>query len=253
MSNLESNPQAVVQQLVQAANSLTDEQASERYEAILDKLPPEAAAQLNALAFTQLSDDDRSEVASQFAQAHNDSARPFAGFSFNSRDEAANPVNLGQMSALAQQQDPALVQNIFGRNSPIAGTLGKAALSALAALLLRRMMSGQGQQGGTQQGGDLGSILGGLLGGQAQQGVPSRRQQPVPPGDLGSILGGLLGGQAGQGGHGAQPAPGGLDLGSILGGLLGGGAQQPQQSPAPGTTGSHRREGLHIPTEEDKS
>lgn len=236
-----ASPQALIQQITQATDNLSNQEAAERYQQILRQLPPEQAAELNALALSQVDQGQRRSLAGQFRQAHNNPDTPFDGYDFDDDDEAASPLGLGRMSARAQQQDPALFGGMLGGNSPLGGTLGKAALGALAAILIRQMMSGQqersrgqgGQMGG--MGGDvIGSILGGLLGGGlgGQQRMPGGLgggggfgdQQQMPGGiDLGSILSGALGD-----GSTARRAPqgGGLGdlLGSILGGAMGGGS-----------------------------
>ncbi|MBC8163458.1 MAG: hypothetical protein H7Z42_19795 [Roseiflexaceae bacterium] len=250
------DPQALSRQIMEATNNLTDEQASQRYQQILAQLPPDQAEDLNAMAMSQVGQTERHSLAAQLRQANNDPDSPFDGYDYDDDDEAASPASLGRMSLQAQQQDPRLLGGMLGgQQSGLGGQIGKAALSALAALLIRRMMSGQAAgsssglpaQGGLPSGQpmpgglDLGSILGGLLGGGAG-GQPMPSSQSIPGGDLGSILGGLLGGGAGGPSQGlppragqpmpnSQPMPGGLDLGSILGGLLGGGAisRQSQQ------------------------
>ena len=221
-TNSLGNPQALAQQIMEAANSLSDQEASQRYQQIVAQLPPDEATKLNALALSQVDHNERRTLASQFRQAKNDPNSPFDDFDDDDDDDrAADPMVLGRMTARAQQQDPALLGGMLGgQQSGIGGQIGKAALAALAAMLIRNMMNGQGA--GQSQG-------------LPQQGLPQRGGQQMPssqgmPGglDIGSILGGLLGGGGAQGGH-SQGMPGGLDIGSILGGVLGGGgAQQPQ-------------------------
>ena len=257
-----ADPRALAQQLMSAAQSLSDEEAAQRYQQILAQLPPNQAAELNALALSQVRSTDRRSLAAKFRRAHNDPNSPFDGYDYDDDKDAATPMSLGRMSARAQQQDPNLLGGIFGPDSKLGGQIGKAALAALAALLIRRMMSGQGREygqaapagaadplgsilGGLLGGGStsgaadpLGSILGGLLGGSAGGQPVPQRGQPMPGGDLGSILGGLLGG-----GDVAQQIPQGRgDLGSILDSILSGGAATPDK---PGA-GSHRKEGLRV-------
>jgi hypothetical protein len=227
-----SDQAALVQQIQAAASSMSDEEATRRYSEILAKLPPEAASQLNALAFSQVAPEQRKGLAAQFAQAKQDPNRPFDAFDYDDLDNAAQPQSLGRMSAAAQQQDPALLGSMFGGdNNALGGTIGKAALAALAALLIRQFTSSQGGAASQQtpQGDVLGSILGSVLGGGAQQ-------SPQGGVDLGSILGSVLasaGGQQAPQGYPQQSPQGGIDLGSILGSVLAnaGGQQAPQGYP----------------------
>ena len=213
--------------------SISDQEASQRYQELMSKLPPDAAAQVHAQVLAQLSPEQRREIAQSFQQAHDDPRRPFSGFDAQDIEQAAQPRTLGLMSQRASAQDPGLFGQIFGQaqNSPLSGTLGKLLMSALVAYLTQRMMSGQANQRGGA-GGPLGGQAGGM-------------------GGLGDILGGLLGGQAG--GLGGQPSgQGGLD--DILGGLLGGQAgglqtgdqssqapEPPQADEPPPASKSHRK------------
>jgi hypothetical protein len=210
--------QAMIQRVLQATDSLSDEEAAARYQQILRQLPPDQAAELNALALSQVNPDERRNLAGQFRQAHHNPQTPFDGYDYDDDDEAASPMGLGRMTARAHEQDPSLLGGMFGgTNSALGGTVGKAALGALAAILMRQMMSGQ-------------------RGGAAAQGLPMGGMGGDP---VDSILGGLLGSGGGRSGGGSygQPTPGGLDLGSILGGLLGGGSMA-RSAPQGGGLGS---------------
>lgn len=244
------NAQALTKQLIAATDQLSDAEAAQRYQQILAQLPPQQAAELNAMALSQVSAGGRHTLAAHFKQAHHNPNSPFNGYTY-SDEEAAKPIHLGQMSARAQQQDPQLLGGILSSDNPIAGQIGKAALAALAAILIRRLTSGQasGQTGSSGQaipgvGNEVvGAIIDSLLrGGQSGQQLPGG-------GDLGGLLGGLLGGsgtsttssqpnQSLPNTQPSQPLPGGGDLGDLgglLGGLLGGSgtsttSSQPNQS-----------------------
>jgi|GEM_PF-1610050 len=250
-----NNPQELIHQVLQATDRMSDQEAAQRYQQILAQLPPEQAAELNALALSQVSAPERRTLAGQFRQAHNNPNTPFDGYHFDDEEEAASPLGLGRMSARAQQQDPALVGGLLGGNSQLGGAIGKAALGALAALLIRQLMSRQ--QSGHAQGGPagglgglggagvdpIGAILGGLLGGGlGGQQLPGGfgGGQNAPSGGFGGqqFPGGFGGGQnAPSGGFGGQQLPGGLDLGSILSSVLGSGSMA-RQAPQGGGLGS---------------
>jgi hypothetical protein len=250
------NPQALIQQVMQATESLSDREAAQRYQQILAQLPPDQAEELNALALSQVDPGERRSLASQFRQAHQDPNTAFHGYDFDDDDEAASPMGLGRLSARAQQQDPALFGGMLGGDNPLGGRVGKAALAALATLLIRQMMSGQqggAMGGGTSTGGmggmggmggadPIGSILGGLLGGVLGGGVGGASTGGM--GDMGGM--GRAGGSSDTAGRrydgtlGDAPAGGGMggiDLGSILGGLLGGGSMA-RRAPQGGGLGS---------------
>jgi hypothetical protein len=252
-------------------NSISTAEATQRYRELMRVLPAGDAAQVHAQVLGQLGPDERDEVAQQFKAAHNDSSRPFDGYQFSRSDQAAQPHSLAQMTQQAEQQDPDILGQIFGQNSPLNSPLGKLAMSAIVAYLARRVLSNQNQApGGLPQGGTggigaggqggLGDLIGVLLGGQGGQsgasGIPTSQQ---PAGGLGDLIGVLLGGQGGQSGASGiptsqQPAGGLGGLGGLLdevlrsqGGAAGGSQPAPRTSndddssdEAPGS-GSHRK------------
>ncbi len=206
MSDEPQAPSEALPRLMSAiADTMSDEEALNRYQALMAQIPPEAAAQVNAMAFNQLSLPDRRQLAAQFQAAHQDPNRPFTGFAFADVDEAAQPLNLGMMAQQAARQDPSLSESVMGGNSGMLGSpLVKFVLAALAIYVLSRLQTEQQSTPAAPGQGDmLGSLLGSLLGGMlaqaggAAQGPPAR--QSADP--LGQILGGLLGGGAAQEGR----------------------------------------------------
>ena len=134
-------------------NSISDEEAARRYREMMRNAPPELAAEANQHAFEQLPQPDRRAVADRFRAAHEDPNRPFSSYNYADPDEAADPRHLGQMAGQAAQQDPDLLEQLVGKDSPLNSTLGKAALAAGAEFLASRLLSGQS--------GGLSNVLGG--------------------------------------------------------------------------------------------
>ncbi|NTU80974.1 MAG: hypothetical protein HGA45_16600, partial [Chloroflexales bacterium] len=144
-----SDPAGLAQQIMAAANSLSDEEAAQRYQQILARLPKDEAAKLNTLALTQVAPDQRRVLASGLKAASQDPARPFDGYGDDDDDTAATPQSLGRMTAQAAKQDPELANSLLGgNNSALGGQIGRAALAALAALLIQRILGGQQAPGG---------------------------------------------------------------------------------------------------------
>ncbi len=195
-------------------NSISEEEATQRYRELTRNLPHDLAAEVHAQVLGQLPQEDRLRLAQQYQDAHNDPNSAFDGFNFAGPEQAADPQTLGRLAQQAELQDPNLRVGAFGQGSPLGGTLGKLAMGAIAAYLASRALGGQGGHqpvgGGT---GGLGDLLGALGGQQAGAGGGAP--------DLGGLLSGLLGGQP----AGASAGMGGL--GGLLGGLLGGQAGAP--------------------------
>lgn len=144
-------------------NSISDEEAARRYREMMRNAPPEVAAEANQQVFSHLPEQQRQALADHFRNASQDPNRPFDGYSYDDRNQAADPRNLGRMASQATQQDPDLLGQLVGPNSPLNSTLGKAALAAGAAFLASRVLGGQGKMP------DLGGLFGGMSGGTSHQ------------------------------------------------------------------------------------
>ncbi|MBC8076974.1 MAG: hypothetical protein H7Y32_12930, partial [Chloroflexales bacterium] len=110
MSEAGVDQNAIIARITEATSSLSDEEATQRYQQILAQLPPDQAEELNALALSQVASGNRRSLARQFKQANDDPSSPFDGYTFNDDDDddvVASPTSLGRMTARAQQQDPA--------------------------------------------------------------------------------------------------------------------------------------------------
>ena len=144
-------------------NSISDEEAARRYRELMQNASPDVAAQANEHVFSQLPQQDRSALASHFQSAHNDPDQPFDGYTYGDPNQAAEPRNLGRMASQAAQQEPDLLGQLVGQNSPLDSTLGKVALAAGAAYLASRVLGGQGNMP------DFGSLFGGISGGTSHR------------------------------------------------------------------------------------
>ncbi|MFV9506248.1 MAG: hypothetical protein AB4911_16990 [Oscillochloridaceae bacterium umkhey_bin13] len=237
MSDSAANPAALIQQIMAATNQMSDQEAMQRYQQLLAQLPREQAAQLNALAMSQLTPEQRNSLAAGFKQANADASRPFDGYVYQDDRAAAAPQNLGLMSAQALQQDPALVNQLLGgENSGMGGQVGKAALAALMALIASQMAGGQAQAAPAQpaQGGgfDLGSLIGSVL--SSQQKAPAQGQGQAGGFDIGALIGSVLSSQQKAPAQG-QGQAGGFDIGALIGSVLS--SQQGQAAQGQGQAG----------------
>lgn len=145
-----------VQRYQSDPNSISDEEAARRYRELMRHAPPDLADEAHSQAFEQLPPQDRRALADRFRDATQDPNRPYDGYRYSDPNEAADPRNLGRMARHAEDQDPDLMDQLMGKDSPLNSTLGRAALAGAAAFLASRVLSGQG--GG----------LPGMLGGQSQ-------------------------------------------------------------------------------------
>ncbi len=125
-------------------NSISDEEAARRYRemmANLDDNDPDTETE-SERAFDKLSPEDRRKLAQHYREATNDSSRPFQGYSKDvNEDQATSPRELSRMTREAARNDPDLLESLFGKNSPLSSTAGKAALAGVAALAARKFLS----------------------------------------------------------------------------------------------------------------
>ncbi len=127
-------------------DSISQAEAAQRYRDMMAHAPddlddPNAEAEYEQ-AFSNMSSEQRRELARQYRDANRDSSRSFEGFpQGQDLDQAASPRELGRMTRQAAQQDPNLLSSLLGGNSPLASPAGKRALMGLAMFAARRFLS----------------------------------------------------------------------------------------------------------------
>jgi hypothetical protein len=180
--------------------SISTEEAAQRYQELMRHAPPELAAEANQHIMGLLPQNEREVLADNIS---------------------GGPQTFG------------LLDNILGKDSVLNTPLGKMILSAAVAYLANRMLGQPQDQVGTRApGGGLGDLIGSILSGAAASQAPAGSQTSADgglPSGLGDILGALAGGQA-QAGSSQAPAGG---LGDILGALMGGAPDAPAADPEP--------------------
>lgn len=127
--------------------SISDEEAARRYREIMRHTSTDAADEANEQAFGGLPVNMLKSLAGSFLGANNDPNRPYDGYNYNDEDEAAQPRNVGRMARRAEEQDPDLLTQLLGKDSPLNSDLGRAALAGGAAYLASRALSGKGGTG----------------------------------------------------------------------------------------------------------
>jgi hypothetical protein len=185
--------------------SISAEEAAQRYQELVRQAPPELAAEANQQVMGLLPQNEREVLAT------------------NIQGSQGEAQNFG------------LLDRILGKDSVLNTPLGKMILSAVVAYLMKRMLGQQDQAGTRAPTGGLGDLISTILTSAAAAQAQGRNQAPgqVPTGGLEDILGALMGGQAQAGGGqlptGQAPAGG---LGDLLGSILSGQAQPGGQMPA---------------------
>lgn len=127
-------------------NQISDAEAAQRYRELVGsgQLPPQELDQAHEQAFSRVPEQDRRQLAQHYQQATNDPQRPYQGYPQGmDLNEAAQPRNLGRMTQQAAQQDPDLLGQIVGPNSPLNSTGAKLAMAGAAAFLASKYLGGQ--------------------------------------------------------------------------------------------------------------
>ena len=172
------------QRVEQDPLAISDEEAARRYRELVGQFSDEEVDTVHEQVFGQLPEADRRQLAQQFEAATRDPQRPYQGYpqDFDTQ-RATQPRELGRMASRAAQEDPNLLDQIVGPDSPLRGTAGKLALAGAAAFLAHRYANRTTvpQADGTSaQPSNLLAQLGKLLNfpGSNQPGVPVSNQEP---------------------------------------------------------------------------
>lgn len=125
-------------------NSISDAEAARRYRELADQLDDADLDEANEQAFSQLPQQDRRQLAEQYQRATQDPNRPYQGYQQGQDlEQAAQPRELGRMTRRASREDPDLLDQLVGQNSPLASTGGKLAMAGAAAFLASRFLGGR--------------------------------------------------------------------------------------------------------------
>src|SRR5215213_9825216 len=147
--------------------SISTEEAAQRYKELVSHAPPELAAEANQQIMGLLPQNEREVLADNIH---------------------------------GSQQNFGLLDKVLGKDSVLNTPLGKMILSAAVAYLANRMLGQpQGQAGTSAPGGGLGDLISSILNSAASAQSHGANQAPASgglPSGLGDILGGLLGGSS---------------------------------------------------------
>ena len=125
--------------------AISDEEAARRYRELMARLEEkdvdEDLEQAHEEAFGNLPDKERRTLAERFRDATKDASRPYAGYKQEQDlDEASSPRELGRMTRQAAREDPDLLEQVVGEDSPLTGTAGRVALAGLAVFAAKRFL-----------------------------------------------------------------------------------------------------------------
>jgi len=131
-------------------DSISDDEAARRYREMMANMEDDDEVDAQAeyeQAFSKMSPDERRGLAQRYQEATKDSSRKYQGYRSDlDTERASSPQELGRMTRRASKEDPDLLEGLFGKNSPLSSTGGKAALAGLAAFAARRFLSGGGRR-----------------------------------------------------------------------------------------------------------
>jgi hypothetical protein len=126
-------------------NQISDAEAARRYREMMSQIDNDDDEDVGSAydqAFGRMSEQDRRALAQRFREATRDPRRPYQGYPEDmDLDRAAQPRELGRMTRRASQEDPDLLEQLVGSNSPLNSTAGKMALAGAAAFLAQRYFS----------------------------------------------------------------------------------------------------------------
>ena len=125
-------------------SSISDAEAARRYREMARDLDDEDLDEAHEQAFSQLPEQERRQLAQRYQEATRDPGRPYQGYPEDyDLDRAAAPRELGRMTRRAAREDPDLLEQLVGQDSPLSSTGGKIAMAGAAAFLASRFLSGR--------------------------------------------------------------------------------------------------------------
>jgi len=140
----QSDYQDFAQRYQDDPQSISDAEAARRYRELANQLDDDELDEVNEQAFSQLTPQQRRQVAEQYRQATQDPKRPYQGYPQDyGLEQASQPRTLGRMTRRASREDPDLLEQLVGEGSPLASTGGKLALAGAAAFLASRFLGGK--------------------------------------------------------------------------------------------------------------
>ena len=124
---------------------ISDREAAQRYREMMQHVDDgdenEEVEQEYEKAFNNLSPQERRDLAERYMKATEDSGRSYQGYDRSQDIErASSPRELGRMTRRAAKQDPDLLEQLVGSNSPLNSRGGKMALAGLAAFAAKRFL-----------------------------------------------------------------------------------------------------------------
>ena len=123
----------------QDPEQLTDDEVSRHYRELANHLDDQDMDAAHQLAFAQMSEDDRRTLAQQYQYATRDPSRAFQGYPAGTDfKRMAQPRQLGRMTRDAARNDPELLEQLVGPDSPLPSASAKLAMAGTAAALASR-------------------------------------------------------------------------------------------------------------------
>ena len=124
---------------------ISDREAAQRYREMMQHVDDgdenEEVEQEYEKAFNNLSPQERRDLAERYMKATEDSGRSYQGYDRqHDIERASSPRELGRMTRRAAKQDPDLLEQLVGSNSPLNSRGGKMALAGLAAFAAKRFL-----------------------------------------------------------------------------------------------------------------
>jgi hypothetical protein len=159
-------------------DGISDQEAIQHYQQVAPHLPPDLYQQSAQDAFAQMSPQERLQFGQHLRQRSQQQGYNIPDLNGDGIDDRMqDPAYLAQVTSRMHQQQPGLFSQLLGGGQQqmvggqggnlLSNPLAKAAMAGIAAMAVKRMMSGGfGGQGGAQSGlGGLGGLLGGNQGG----------------------------------------------------------------------------------------
>jgi hypothetical protein len=120
----------------------SDQEVWNRYQQVAPQLPPQQYQQAALEAVNRLSPQERAQLGQYLMQQAQQQGASMPGL--QQGGNLQNPNALAGAMAQMHQQQPDVLQNLFGKGGALGNPLAKAAVAGIAAMAAKQFLSGQG-------------------------------------------------------------------------------------------------------------
>ena len=128
---------------------IPEQQAQQNYQQFVRNASPQQVEQAHAQYYAQMPQQQRTSVVQALLNSLTQHGYdPRAAGIQNTNPATMSPQDAARLTTYASQQNPDILQQVFGPGGPLHSTAAKLAVAGVLALAAKHFLSGSGAQGG---------------------------------------------------------------------------------------------------------